>query len=746
MRSRLDLTVVRRYHVPQTTNEHSAPGNSQSSRIMHQRVMPAVLRVVTIAASALVLAGMVHAASPQPPATGEDLVSPTPTVVPTDDLLARMLTPEAEIHLGPGLANQRRLMERASNRSLSYTLKSLWRGIVEYVFPPNALFRRGDALARVYDPELLSDLERAERLMATSDVSPLTIAATPPPRAEPENAEAGPPARPTPPRRQPDTGASRQQVPARDLPPVTIDFDFEANQREQSQLREEAELAGQVVSAATIDVQRASEELTSARREFGHRAELFDRGALAEAALQPARDRVRAAEADLARAEAALAEAQRGYERIAGRIEALEREAADANQQLQAARQARAQQLAATRTREESSDAAEDPDPPPAELQPVEAEPEPEPSVAAAPRSYPMVREVHELAAPRWEELRADAPGLVSEVLTPQGTLVEEGDDLLRVANVQIARLSAVVATSDAPQFRVGRSVTLTFADYPEARFEGWIASVKPREGGEEVEVSLLVVCDSGPFRDDSYLALRWMTLEAGVGEDKITDEAITPVGEPVSAAAQLRLQRIFPTIGPEDVWIRRVTEPTVASREHFSGRLRLEPMTRLADQTPTDGAAAQRLAALARWRASFIEGMTTTILDDGTAISYPADSPTSDAIRTMLEGRVSHRPNLCAGTMREALGWGLGDAHQWAYRLPRMGYVARDDGIPRPGDILVWPFTYGPGRSQHIGFAVRQGRRLMLLSNLNGRLGTSEILGGYIAFYRPCDEAAARL
>jgi len=42
--------------------------------------------------------------------------------------------------------------------------------------------------------------------------------------------------------------------------------------------------------------------------------------------------------------------------------------------------------------------------------------------------------------------------------------------------------------------------------------------------------------------------------------------------------------------------------------------------------------------------------------------------------------------PGRNAETMREALGWVLGDAHQWATRLPRVGYVPREDGLPRPG------------------------------------------------------------
>jgi len=87
---------------------------------------------------------------------------------------------------------------------------------------------------------------------------------------------------------------------------------------------------------------------------------------------------------------------------------------------------------------------------------------------------------------------------------------------------------------------------------------------------------------------------------------------------------------------------------------------------------------------------------------------------------------------------MAEALGWGLGDAAYWAHGLPGKGYKLREDGLARPGDILVWPFTYGPRRNQHVGIAVLQGGRMMTLSNSVGRLGTDEILPGYLAFYQP--------
>ena len=71
-------------------------------------------------------------------------------------------------------------------------------------------------------------------------------------------------------------------------------------------------------------------------------------------------------------------------------------------------------------------------------------------------------------------------------------------------------------------------------------------------------------------------------------------------------------------------------------------------------------------------------------------------------------------------------------------------GYIARRDGLARPGDIPVWPYTSPAGR-QHIGVAVQQNGRLMLLSNLNGRLGTSAIEGGYLAFYDPRQTGSGR-
>lgn len=736
---------------------------------MNYSIAQRIARVICTVCFALVTATpSLYAAPPSRtfPALSGQPHTTVATEVAEDQLLAHMLTPTAEIRLGPGLANTEKLLQRAGGNSLVYVIRSAWRGIVEYLFPPHGLFHRGDALARIYDPKLLSDLERARELMATADVSPLTIAVAPPGGAEteaegtpsntiPPSAPEETPAQVAPPSLRAASPPARE--PQEDEPvPAEIDFDFEASYRQQEQLREEAALTAQVLSAAMAEVRAALDALNEAQEELVQRRQLFEAGVLAEQALRPAEERVRQASAAYEAAEAELIEAQEGYERLAERIRSLEQQAAEAHEAIRVARRQRAR-LART------TDAAVTPAPPqtsapttatpssaPASGQSVELRRADAPEETTSParrnvRAHPIPPEVEELAAPRWEEIAAQADGMVSEVLAPEGTLVQVGDELLRVADLRLARLVASVPLSELGEFREGRAVTLTFPDYPEAVFEGWVASTSPGESEGTARVELLMVCTTGPFVDDPYLGLRWMTLQAGVGEDKVSEQTIEPVLAPAPAArVQLRLLEIFPTIGPRDAWAEHATAPQVKRPGHYTGRLRLTPMPRLTTTQLADEEGARRLAALNQWRASYIEGMTTAILDDGTVISYPAEGEINTAVRLMLEGRVSHRPNLCAATMREALGWGLGDAHKWAERLPARGYVKREDGLPRPGDILVWPFTYGPGNAQHIGIAVRQGRKLMLLSNLDGRLGTSEILPGYIAFYRPSPKEAS--
>ncbi|MGI5817355.1 MAG: CHAP domain-containing protein [Armatimonadota bacterium] len=120
-----------------------------------------------------------------------------------------------------------------------------------------------------------------------------------------------------------------------------------------------------------------------------------------------------------------------------------------------------------------------------------------------------------------------------------------------------------------------------------------------------------------------------------------------------------------------------------------------------------------------------------------GTSLTFPADAQTARAIRRMARGEVSSVPNYCARTLREALGWGLGDAHRWT-NLPSRGYTARPRGTPaQPGDIVVWPFTYGSRNSQHVGVAVGTDSGVQLLSNLSGDLGLTPMVPGYRTYWK---------
>ena len=120
-----------------------------------------------------------------------------------------------------------------------------------------------------------------------------------------------------------------------------------------------------------------------------------------------------------------------------------------------------------------------------------------------------------------------------------------------------------------------------------------------------------------------------------------------------------------------------------------------------------------------------------------GETLLFPPWAETAGAIRRMAQGQVSATPNRCARTLREALGWGLGDAAQWV-ALPKRGYKQRPKHVdPLPGDILVWPFTFGSRNRQHVGIAVGTSPGIRLLSNVNGRLGLSQILPGYRAYWK---------
>jgi biotin carboxyl carrier protein len=496
-----------------------------------------------------------------------------------------------------------------------------------------------------------------------------------------------------------------------------------ANRREQNLLREQARLTARTVAAAIQTRDEAREARVEADQEVADRQCLYEEGVLTEQALERGIQHADELTRALEQAEEELSETQEGYARIARRIRALEQEAA----------------LAAAET-EAAASAVEDPVEPDEDTTPLAPAPLEEMTTEEEqPPALPP--EVRELAAPRWEEVAAPGMGLIADVVAPPGSLVEEGQELLELADVELARLTAGVRQRDMPEFWTGRTVTVTFEDYPAVALKGWVASCSPTDDGDDAEVEFLLLCERGPFADDAYLAVHWMALEAGVRADAAGAHRLEPLPEPGPASrTQTHLRSLFPLADPWG-YAQEPPAPTdCLSRTSYAGRLRLDPMPAVHDGRPSSprrAAERRRLSALRDWRATYIEGMSTTILDDGTALTYPREGEVSRAVRRIIEGRVSHRANLCARTMREALGWGLGDAHAWARRLPHMDYAVRSDGLARPGDILVWPFTYGPGRAEHIGIAVRQGRRLMLLSNLGGRLGTSEVLGGYLAFYR---------
>lgn len=119
-----------------------------------------------------------------------------------------------------------------------------------------------------------------------------------------------------------------------------------------------------------------------------------------------------------------------------------------------------------------------------------------------------------------------------------------------------------------------------------------------------------------------------------------------------------------------------------------------------------------------------------------GPKITFPASAATAQAIRRFASQSISHRPGRCAASMREAMGWGLGDAHQWV-SLPQMGFSQRVGEPAQAGDIVVWPFSYGSRRSQHIGIAVGTDNGVRLLSNLSGSICLAPLAPGYRAFYK---------
>jgi hypothetical protein len=330
---------------------------------------------------------------------------------------------------------------------------------------------------------------------------------------------------------------------------------------------------------------------------------------------------------------------------------------------------------------------------------------------------------------------------VVSRAFLPQGARVFKGMPVMEVRPTRVARLRAEVAPPFVGFCRVGLPVQVVYPEQ-DVTFRGWVSRAEPtrspRPPGALIEI-LLVETSNG---SDAYTALEWLALTSPAQPDQAAPLAWNPP-QPVRPGAT-EMAELFPLTPAGEVKASRPAGPAPADGQ-LSGSLELIGSPHPTRFAGSDPVAEKKLARLRNWRNSFVEGMKTTVFPEtGLMLTYPRTGDISRAVERMATARVSHVPNMCAATLGEALGWCLGDAAMWAHRLPERGYRVREDGIARPGDILVWPFSYGPNRAQHVGLAVLQGGAIMMLSNSGGALGTKPLLGGYLAFYEPKPVAAA--
>jgi len=343
------------------------------------------------------------------------------------------------------------------------------------------------------------------------------------------------------------------------------------------------------------------------------------------------------------------------------------------------------------------------------------------------------------ISEPRWTDVLAPTSGLVVQPLLTPGTIVKKGTPLLRVSNSAWLCVQAVTTRQLATEMEPSTPVTVSFPEMGGMDLAGWVVSKRLWPGDDRAEVTFMVTRQTeGTEAQPLLFNLAYSTTPA----QSLDEVQLLPSQQRMPRRATLaeRMLGLVPTALVTGEERNQPVDPT----DPLAGRLALLPAApHFGPAACTDPVLQQRLTQLHDWQTSFIQGMTTAIFDQQITLSYPRDGEMSQAVERMVRGEVGHDPGYCARTLREALGLGLGDAYQWAFKLPQMGWKAREDGLPRPGDILVWPFTYGVNHSQHIGVAVEQDGRMVLLSNLEGRLGTSAILGGYVSFYKPTDAPA---
>lgn len=584
-------------------------------------------------------------------------------------------TPTAEVRVGsPREVPPLDLALTGETYGPVYVLRAPADGIVEYLYSWTGFFLVGQPLVRVYDSKLLADLSAA-KAAGKFDARPFIIAAT----ARPSVWEVPFPSPTTQPV-APDTV----------LRPATPRPEGSAVERPR----------------ATLERREAPANASRAR-------------------LTMAREQLAAAEKHLAETQEELA-ARRQLQKSGVLVPEEVTRFETQHVQAQAAVKAARENLQEAEEAEKAAPTAPAAVPP---LRPVAPMALPAlPAIPAPPA------ELQRLSAPRWEDSLAPTGGLVLKPLQPPGAAVKKGTPLLKVANSAWARLRVLVPPEQSFRFHRSVPVTIAFPELPGLEFVGWVTSKHLVPGDERGIVEMLVTNVREPFETQALL------MSLAYTSPPLKDNAEAELTPDVSrvAAGLAPSERLFALV-PAAV----ITSAAKARAEQYddlplTGRLAVVPsMPRFGPPECPEPQLRERLTQLHEWQESFIEGLTTAIYGQRIVLSYPREGAISAAVERMLKSEVSHDPGYCARTLREALGWGLGDAYQWATRLPEHGYLPREDGIPRPGDIMVWPFTYGSHHSQHIGVAVLQNGRLMLLSNLEGRLGTSEIVGGYIAFYK---------
>ena len=697
-----------------------------------------------------------------------------------------LTTPPAIIYFGWTPADATELVRQLSLSATPRIIQAQYAGILEYACSPSSLVPWGVPLFRIYEVDLLNDLRRAEEAAARIGAAPFVVAARDfpspvarlwslqallPPTMPPAPATAAqPPSGATPPGepliRLPRTGGARSVKADATAPspasPALRTKSVEQASRELAAADSRVRALTDLLEAARIDLHAAEATAAPLKDDVAARRRLADIGALARNDVKAAEERlaeavaaVTAAEGRVDEVQTALAQAQSARDAVLGGAEAARREPPPVEPPATVApvRPSRPvleawspPERPATMVASPSGAAALGGFPSPmltGTSPPAPPVPAPTMSFRLAPRGdvsgfalwppLPLPPGSTDLAHPRWHDHLAPEQCLVARSFAPQGARVFRGIPIVEVRPARVARLRAEVAEPYTRLCRAGLPVQVAFPSQGSV-FRGWVSKTEPthspRPPGASVEI-LLVESDGG---GDAFAALEWMALSSAMLP--AVPEPLTWNPPQPAQPAPTDFAALFP-LGPEPDHRPRPAEmPTNAG---LSGSLQLVGTQRPARFADSDPVARKKLHRLQNWRKSFVEGMKTTVFPQtGLALTYPREGEPAVAIERMAAGRVSHVPNMCAATLGQALGWCLGDAAMWAHRLPEKGYKVREDGVARPGDILVWPFTFGASRSQHVGIAVAQGGAMMVLSNSGGTLGTQPLSGGYLAFYRP--------